>query len=333
MILPVPFIENIRALVYRKLRMGQKGNSGDSLYWIPILGKYVSDTLTQSDYSYSYTQGGNPEVTVQSFKDPSSIWRRRGSISKDGSSVRMVAEASIDFVDGFSGSTYVAINDPTKLNELTVLWNKWFTENSLSSHSCQTTQWSTDLGISILTSINMCRHAQHVATFSPEKQAKMDERIWEDTRLSTQKMKGVMLSPYVNRFAIQDTSSSTLLSAPYDTVQGTWILPTNLVALTAVSGNTQSTQLQRVQGMYGEEFSQSLTTNDVGQLMSEIHARYAAKMVKGSFTPETQWDVYFKEAEKMGRGGILSSLLGGVAKGLFPSASGVIDQVANLVPF
>jgi len=327
MLLPVPLIENIRALVYRKLHLGGPNNTGDSLYWIPILGKFVSDVLNQADYTYEATAPGSTPTTYPSFKNPASIWRRRGP-NKD-SEIQLLAEVAIDFVDGYSGASYVAINDPTKLNQLTELWNGWVTEAAISSHSCQLSQWSTDLGISILTSINMTRHIVHSGSLKPEVAAKVADRLWEDTRMQTVHKKSVTLSPYSTRFAIQDSCASTILSAPYDAVQGTWILPVNLVL--EVTG--QSTKIQRIQGYEGETYSVALTGNDVGELVSELHKRYAAKMVKGSFTQETQWDVYFKEAEKMGRGGILSSLVGGVAKSFFPNQAHIIDTVAGLVPF
>jgi hypothetical protein len=329
MTLPKPIIENIRALVYRKLYPGKNQSAGDPLYFIPVLGKFVYDTLSTADYQYSDNEG-NP---VDSFKSPTALYARK--VHMKGETVtQTLAETPIDFVDGNGGSQYVAINDPDRLGQLTKLWNDWLSQSFIQSHSCATDQWSTELGISALTSICLTRH--QISSDSVERKMKKvvyQEHLLEDVRLRTMANKCFVAGPYAQRFALMDTSSVEILSSPYEAVLRTWVLPLNMVLEVSGPGSyTQSTKLQRMQGYERETFSQALTTTDQGMEVSSMHAQYAAKMVKSRLSAQTQWDEFFLEMEKLGRGGILSSLVGGIVKGVFPGTSQIVDQIAPLIP-
>lgn len=330
MSLPVPLIENIRCLVGRKIQFNPN-NAGDSAHFIPILGKFVFDELDQEDYKY--TSAADPPVTYPSFLSTAGRYRRRtGSVSKENGkpSYITLAETPIDYIDGNGGSQYIAINDPDRLTALTSFWNEWVGQSVVGSHSCQTSQWGTELGLSVLTSIDKTRHFNRQGG-GEKKWATYQASLHEDVRYDMPRHQSKLAGPYALKNAVVDTSVTEFSSVPYEQVLSTWILPINLIA-EVFSPVTQSTKLQRYQAFMFEKNSKSLTTSDIGILVSEQHAQYAAKMVKSRLSPATQWDEFFKEMEKLGRGGILSSLVGGLAKSLFPSASGIIDGISSVIP-
>jgi len=321
MYLPVPLIENIKAMVYRKVYAGPHSDPG---LWIPVLSKYVQDVLDWT--TYTYTKSG---VLQQSFADPASVFQEK--VVGKGNEVyyKPLVETPVDYVDGFSGSNYLAVNDPNRLMQLTGIWNEWVTGSMIQSHSCQLAQWSTDLGISVLNSIGITRHSQ-TGGIGRREQLQANHNV--DKRLTNRNHKYLVDSPYSTRVFYTTSFHDKPFASCWENVQNTWILPINEVADGPIAGVTQSTRINRVSAMYNERFSITQTINEAGSDLANLHSAYASKMVKGRLAASTQWDDFFKQMEAYGRGGILSALAGGVAKMIFPSSGHIIDQISNAIP-
>jgi len=294
MVLPVPLIENLRALVMRAVPT-QK-NINDVQLYVPVLGQYALDTLDPDNYTV--TIGLNPPTNV--FSSSTQMVRR--STDKKGVVVSTpLVETAISYIDGNASSSFVFINDPGRLKALTMLWNTWFATQNLSAFSCQTGQLSNELGIAALTSISMTRHwlyesLEHVAF----------EKEFVDLRLEANR--AVTDTVYSQRMAIADTSQSVILSAPYESVLNKWILPINFSS----SGATYSDQsiVQRWQFLEGEPFIQPTTSGNDGVSIAEQHSSYAQKMVKAKNAPPNDWDELFAKMASESRGGVLSGIGG-----------------------
>jgi hypothetical protein len=324
--LPVFLIENIRALVFRKNYPARSGSEGDPQYWIPILGKRVDDTLSHADYSY--TIESDPPVTYSSFASPASVYEVDGPKG----TTKVQVETPIDFIDGNSSSGYLAINDGDRLSQLVAMWNEWV--NLIASHSTQIGSFGTELGISILTSICMTRHVNEITV--GEKSGSRQLARKQDVRL---KSHGLSRGNYLQMQAVLDSSAGVILSAPYEKILSLWILPVNLVRFQS-SPTVQSTQLQRVQGNVHEPYGNPrVSGEDQGVIMADLLEKYASAMVKGQFAAQDDISQFLSECAAKGRGGILSALLGGVAKtiagavGAPPGVSGVIDSISGALPF
>jgi len=326
--LPIMLIENIRALTFRKNYPGRKGSKGDPQYWIPILAKRTEDVLLHSDYTYTITPPGGAPITYDSFKDPSTVYK----VVDSKGVTKVLAETPVDFIDGSSSSGYLAINDTQRNAALADLWNNWV--NTVSSHSTQLGTYGTELGISILTSICMTRHVKQ-GTIGTDRLSNRSIARVTDARIGEA---GMLSGPYSAVECLMDSSAGTIITEPYEKVLSRWILPVNLVRL-ETSPQVQSTQLQRYCGYVQEPFSISrVSGEDAGIVLGDLLQKYAASMVKGNFTAQDDISQFLVEAAQLGRGGILSGLLGGVAKGLAgafgapSSVNGVIDSIANVIP-
>jgi len=295
--LPQPLIENIRALTARNVEL----KPGDIQQYIPVLGQYVDDLLDTNNYTVT-----NPvtQDTVNVFATEPSLVKR--SFSKAGLAVdAALAEPVISLIDGDSVGSLVFINDPDRLKQLVMLWNNWLATNNIKSFSCGMGTLGTELGISSLTSIAMTRQWIPLPLEIVGAEKIVDLRI--------EKMKQVSNTIYTLRQAIQDTSQSIIFAAAYEMVLSKWILPVIL----ARSGNTTADQTdpQRWQSISGEPFAVPTTSGADGVIMANIHSSYASKMVRSDLSKSTDWDEFFTEQARLGRGGVLSSI-GSVLDGL-----------------
>jgi len=288
--LPIPLIENLRALVGRDVQL----KNGDVQQYVPVLGQYVLDALDTTNYTVT-----NPvsEQVINVFATEAFTVRR--SVNKAGVTVETpMVEPIISLIDGDSSGNLVFINDPNRLKTLVMLWNEWLATNNIKSFSCPTGTLGTELGISSLTSIAMTRQWIPVVTRSTGEDVLIDTRV--------EKMKQVVNSVYNARAALQDTSQSIIFAAAYETVLSKWILPVILAA----AGTTYQDQSdpQRWQCISNEPYAVPLSSGTDGVLMSNINSAYASKMVRSDLSKSNDWDEFFSEQAALGRGGVLSSL-------------------------
>jgi hypothetical protein len=329
--LPKPFLENIKALVYRIALH----NPWDPEMFIPVLGMMAKDQLDESDYTYT-PPGGSP---IKVFKPSSApIFRRLiFDETKNEKIWKDFAETPINYIDGSYTSGFAAINNPQQLQSLAMRWNDWLATNNLTSYSVGLGTFNTDPGPNVMFSGNMTRHWTPVSQGSRKYKKKgtlNGELVFEDVRLKTSFYKSVTLSPYVDRLAICDTAQSPILQAVYENVQQTWILPTILQTVFAENGSDfESSDTPRWQNFMGEHYLQVSSSGVDGVSLAEKHASYAAKLTKSKLDAENDWTVFFDEMDKTAKGGILSGLVGGALSALFPKAASTINAIADVVPF
>lgn len=318
MSLPTPFIENIRALSVRAVRAG-----GSIEYYIPVLGKYFEDELVRGDY---VVEIGDPPESVTVFKDPTTIFTKEIYDEKRKITVRVpMAETSISLVDGYGVAGLVAINDPTRLTELTTLWNEWLNESGLTNYTAGLGVMGSEKGLNALASSIMTRH-----WVTAEDSKDRQERHQNDSRLVTRSKKRLVSTVYSDRLAIADTSRVTIFTTAYEQVLSIWVLPSLYTTLNVPLG--QSTLVPRAQSMMQEGYLAPSSSGNSGKALSVSHALYASKMIKGKLAAKTDWELFFEEMAKEGRGGILSGLVANLAGAAFPSLAGIAKGVADMIP-
>jgi len=331
MVLPTPIIENIRALVMRYVSYG--GNAENIQYYLPILGQYQLDRLDENDYVVNVNIDGT-ETTLLAFKASETVWKEV-TIDKDGKQLtKALAEPVISLIDGSSGTTLLAINDPAQLGILVAQWNTWLISSGAQTFSVATGVLSTELGINVLCSISMSRlWIGRAETVHPDLKRKNSLKAIQvmDSRDTRTENRALFTGPYSQRQAVVDTSQGDILDAPYSQVLSLWILPTN--ADEAEFNTSNSMILQRYQFVNDELRSATRTSGLQGMTLSSLHSAYAAKMTKGKTAESDDWTKFFQEMAARGRGGILSGLVAGLVGSAFPSVAGIANSIAGVIPF
>mmetsp|Transcript_45109 Transcript_45109/g.40390 ORF Transcript_45109/g.40390 Transcript_45109/m.40390 type:complete len:791 (+) Transcript_45109:53-2425(+) len=133
---PRAFTESIKALKERWINVN--GKEADPLFAIPVLGEYNRDAeeITADLYQVSYEIGGVSTIQLM-FPLPG-------------------GEDFISMVSGYTGSEYVTINDPSAINQLAEIHNKWMRENS--NYWVRPTPMSNDLGIGVFANVGVTTH-------------------------------------------------------------------------------------------------------------------------------------------------------------------------------
>jgi len=314
--LPTPFIENVRALVGRKVI--HKGN--DITWYMPVLGQYFSDTLSSADYDFTYE--GSDSTTTQSVFPTGPFFKRKLRDSKGGTTSALLVAPAISLIDGSYTSGIVQINDPAQLKVYAAMWNTWLQNSGVAAFSLQTGTFGTEKGITALTSVCATRHWVSSVPLPQEKGE-------VDIRLEEVKFKNLVSTPYATRYAVVDTFQGKIFAPLWEQVLGTWILPQIQAEDASVD---QDSKIQRWQYAMGEPYSVPLSSGSNGVTLSSLHDTYASKMTKANLSAPSDWNEFFSEQAKAGRGGILSSLVGGFIKSVIPGAAGLVDTVASVLP-
>jgi len=341
--LPIPLIENIRALTSRVITHAK--NPDDVIWYLPVLGQYNGDKLDNADYAVSaiLTVGDDP-VFSEVFK--SGYLFEKIEFDAKGLEVKTnLLEAAISLVDGSSAGEYAFINDPATLKSLCSLWNTWIDGSGVSAYSTGLGTYGTEKGINVLCSISTTRIWQNQGGFrrtqplDKKKPSSTSDRrgsanskrrpIITDLRFKGQQWKSVTNTPYATRVALIDVSQGEILGPAYEQVLSTWILPINL---NEIIGD-ESTVIQRWQFMFNEPDSVSRSSGEDGINLSNLHRSYAMKMTRSKLAPTDDWTSFFAEMSRLGRGGILTGIVAGLVGKAFPGAAGIADSVASLFPF
>jgi hypothetical protein len=318
--LPSPLVENIRALVYRETWRSKT----DCELFIPVLGQYANDALTSTDYTYTYSG-----VTYPVFTPPADagIKRKIWDPKTETFKTELGAETTISYIDGSASGTLVAINNVNALKQIQGFYDEWLGQTGIATWSAQLVPLSTENGINVLYSGNMTRH-WIPAPPSYQTARQLTVRRTRKAKLSLD------ASPYSTRLYFADTAQVQPLNSAYTQAQAVWILPiVEQEADTGTLPNISSTFVTRWQALMNEPYLMASTSGYDGASMTAMHQSYAAKMVRGRQQPTNNWEQFFSDMAKTGRGGILSSLVGGALSSFFPQAAGVINTVADLVPF
>jgi len=342
MLLPTPMVENIRALVARMIKF--PGSPWDVIWYLPCLGQYFQDVLSSSDYQVTYfdtTLVPPAPATISVFKTGVIFEKTEYDLKGNMTKTKMV-EDPINLIDGSMGSSLVFINDPNQLKNLITLWNVWLNTSGVGSYSAPLINFGTEKGINVLCSIAMTRTWSPSGSLRAARKGKASEQEYIERRKSLDRKtkivdlrfqgpakRNLTATPFATRFAIVDTSQGEILSAPYEQVQGTWILPINDDEL-IVEG--QSTLLQRYQFMMEEPHAKTRSSGETGVTFAALNSVYASKMVRGKLSQVDDWTSFFKEMEKLGRGGILSGLVAGFVGNAFPEFGGIAKTIAGILP-
>lgn len=318
--LPCVLIENIRALIYRTTHRTDKSIE----YFIPVLGQYSQDVLNSSDFTFKEGETIQPSFTIPTFFKGEKKVERRKSVDVPVVEFTKIPEIPISYVDGNSSNGFVCINNPTRLTTLAAAWEKWLTDNGLTSYSIKCDNFSKEPGINVLYSGNMTRYwAPEIVNTNP--------LYKKDDRFEVLLGKTVTAGPYSTRQAFATSAQSIPLSIPYSSFQSVWILP----ILQQEENDTlaQSSTVQRWQAMMSEPYLINSSSGFDGQTLSEMHSKYASRLTKARQTATDGWSSQLAVEEAKGRGGWLSALVGGAVTGLFPGAGPIVTAVSDALPF
>jgi len=323
--LPVGFIEDIRASAFREVNRGKN----DREYFIPVVGINALDVISSASFTYSSVPTGGDE-TINSFSIPTQANFKKKVFNEKTNSfeIIVVPETVISLVDGSAPGVAVAINDPASLTTLAQTWNVWMKDSGLMTYSETLGIASAEKGINVLFNGNMTRH--WVPSSGGNGTLALRRQLSD--RFVTKRSEALFTSPYANRIAVCDTAQSIPLAAPYSQIQKVWILP-SIQSEISISAPPNSTANNRWQILMSEPYLMNASSGFDGISLTEMHSIFAQKMIKGRNSPPDDWDNFFVEAAKKGRGGILSSLIGGAISSFFPAAKPIVDAVEDFVPF
>jgi hypothetical protein len=320
--LPQFFIENIRSLT------AVVQNGPNPISFIPVLGKYAKIELNWKDYYYLIP---GSEVPQYIFFDPTSAVREVVSI-KGKLQESLGAETVISLVDGTTGSSYVAINAPFAMTTLSEKWNQFV--DKVSPFVNTLTTLGNDAGISVLrmvtnTQIHFTNQEGHpsmppgrkvVDRVLPER---FEKRFGPDVLTSTSPYQKVML----HAWNFYDAPKAQ----PFQLIQNIWI-GTDFQLWFNGTGNEIVTEVKIVS--YAREPNVMTYTGGDDQPSFYLkHLQYANMMLRARNGEVSMQDKLLVELEKEGRGGILSSLVGGLIKTIAPGSAHVVDSIAGVIPF
>jgi len=328
--LPQFFIENLRSLT----AVTQKGKNPIS--FLPVLGKYDKDELNWKDYYYLIP---GSEVTYYLFTDPDTAVKREKLVSVKGGSSKIQtdlgAEAVISLVDGSTGSNYVAINSPFAMTTLQNLFNAFVSK--ISPYVNTLTCLGTDSGISNLRMVNTTQmHFENVQGHpSMPKNIKYVKRDLPDrfTRVNSGSM-GVMASTslYQHRMLAAWNFYDPPMNQPFELIQNLWI-----AAEAQLWFNGTPNEIVTLQKEAAKDREENTVTYTAGSDQTSFynkHLEYALSMLRSRNGEVSMQDKFLTEQENTyGRGGILSSLVGGLVKAVVPGSGKIVDTVAGFIPF
>lgn len=305
---PSYLIENIRSLTLRMLFNAREEGKNPVIYY-PVLVSSSGNRPSWKDYTYPIYENGVVIDNRNVFADP-------GNFSNPS------------VLDGKLGNTYVSLTDIEALQLYATGFNKWM--NSLSTYSCALAQPSIDAGIISLVTTSLLQASQVETRNVPQTKPTVGD-------IARKRHRAVMSIPpsWNSLSGLAVTSFDPILEALVP-ILNAFVLPTSYVNLT---GNTDAAthSVQTEQGRTKEmsriteldQAGQNLTANNIGQR----HALFASYMVKARESKESNFDTVFRRAVEAGKGGILGSIIGGIAKSFLPAeAHGIVDTIASFTP-
>jgi hypothetical protein len=323
--LPQIFVENIRALT------GVTQNNNNPITFIPVLGKFDKTELNWKDFYYLVP---NTETPRYIFSDPTAAVRAEKFIVKNGKKEEIVgytAETVISLVDGSTGSSTVAINSPFAMGTLERKWNELVTK--VSPYVSVLTVLGNDAGIRPLrmitsTQVFFVNQPNHP---SIPKNYNYVERILPDRFLkSYQNVPDKGASPYADKVLAAWNFYNPPISQAFGMIQNFWIAP---VSQLWFNGTANEILTEQKMVSYARELNVITYTSGNDQITLENkHREYAQFMLKARDGGDNMQDVLLREFEKQGRGGFLSSLVGGLIKTIAPGSAKIVDTIAGVIP-
>jgi len=308
------------------------------------LSLFNGDVIIPDNFTYTYNGDVFPVFTLPGrVNNVKKVWNEKTASWTES----LIAEVAINLVDGSSTAGMVAINDPSMLRVLAGNWDNWLKSKGLTTYSMTVGPFAAELGINVLFSGACTRHwigeSDSTSSVKPVRKVlsrgnsltsaeRVPPRVLPrefSTRFTQQRHKAILASPYASRLAVADTFQSAPLTEPYNQVMSTWILPT---IENEALGEDNSTLVPRWQALMKETYLVNDSTGFDGESLSDIHYHYAQKMLKSRMSPDDTWDNFFIEMAKLGRGGILSSLVASAVGSFFPQIAPIANTVASILP-
>jgi len=339
MLLPVPFVENMRALTKRC----QKTASGEN-YAYGIIGQYALDVIDPDNYYVTVNyQGDNysfyifPAGADGTLKKPiKDLKKEKEKEKKDPIYVKnhykrqtlLTTESAFSLVDGSSGGIQYAINSPGAVNDVLGPWNNWIANGPVSNFFSSLTSVATDGGIDTLTLMGYDRFWNYV---DGDQIGEVHKR-----RVNAKNLRRGVIppsatpTPYSQRVDTAVISQVAPDAATFEQVINQWILPVyyNQTGLTIGT----SDPLLRMAILQSEPYIVPISENTSNTLMSVRHYQEATMCVRSKLSSPNKLEEFFTQQAKLGRGGILSELAN-IASAVLPAAAQGAATLLPLLPF
>jgi hypothetical protein len=317
LLVPELLRENLGALRSRNYDFGAKSNLNIGTV-IPVLGIYIEDTPPVFQYNGS---GEGPVNLFTTFDPP---------------------QTAINIIDGSIAGALVNLNG-LYYQQIVNDWNDFVT--GVSAVTCNTASIRSDGGPQGLGVLHLTRMVELQSQSGPDVSANRNRRGPAAYRYIKNLPTGYgTIEPVVDKRksmpkAIPPATASQLATKcflnqfPFKpelmNLYNFMVLPVIRRSEPAEDVLTISQYCIEV----GEPISvQNLGIPGGGEMLSRAE-EFAAMCVPGlAREAGSTYVEIMNHLATMGKSGILASLLGGIAKNIFPSASGVIDTVASFVP-
>jgi len=314
MVLPIPLVENIRALMRRTFRAKDKQgqNKGPIVDFVPVWGMWASDIPQITNYTYTNGTGTFPVFSTD------------------------LAEMTINLLDGSStvppvsgAQTWLDLNGPELVNNVT-LWNQFV--SSLSANSITLTPIGSEKGISALQVVTMSFVMLNIPPTVPEV-LPVSKEIVANKRLSAEKQKiwgkaktvlkskfganviAQNASPYGSWCTNLVSSNQRFVASAWSECQQYWILPaTRTTGVPTQTANYSSYQSEVCEPnfFYLGSFGSSLNVLNPDLFTPTFlrHSQYASNMFKPVAGTPNVWEDYLSGAAATGRGSFLGKIAG-----------------------
>jgi len=311
--LPLILVENLRSTTYRvnfpdKVFNEKTGkfevDAHNPQIYVPILMAPNTVELRPEDYDIGWTDIDGQVHTVPLFASSATAfatedYTKTPSISRKSSKTHLVgAEVPISMIDGSTADQFVAINDPTALQDLVDVWNTWVRDHA--NYSVPLTTIGSDGGINSLEVITMTEHWIE-QQFKPQKRELLPrfKLIAKDT---------FNLGPYAAKGLVVLSSQTVPDAATWDTLQQFWLKPVNHDAVITAGDPKTYTKYERMQIASLEPATLIKVETNMGAVYSQKNYELALLNTRSKDQPKTEAVNFLESEAAKGRGGILSSL-------------------------
>jgi len=138
------------------------------------------------------------------------------------------------------------------------------------------------------------------------------------------------VSPYTDKVLAAWNSFHPFINQAFGMIQNFWIAP---VTQLWFNGTANEIMTESKAVSYARELNVLTYTSGNDQTTLETkHREYADFMLKARDGGENMQDVLLKKFEMEGRGGFLSSLVGGLIKTIAPGSAKIVDTISGIIP-
>jgi len=318
MVLPIPLVENIRALMRRTFRAKTRdgSNNGPIVDFVPVWGMWASDIDQITNYTYNNGLGTFPVFST---------------VAGPG------VEIPINLLDGSAivppvggSQIWLDLNGPELVSNVT-LWNSFV--SNLSANSTTLSPIGSEKGISALQVITMSFVMINIPPSTPSILPVAKSDMIGQKRLSAEKPRkfgkertqvkrfgatGAALnaSPYNGWCTNFVCSNQRIVASAWSECQQYWIMPsvrTNGAPSQAANYSSYQSEVCEPNFFFLGSFGNSVGVPNPDLFTPTFlrHVQYAANMSKPAAGTPNTWEDYLSSAAAQGRGSFLGKLAGG----------------------